>query len=257
MEAAAPLWTRNPEHSSSSGGPRRQGRDTSGSSSHRVQARQRGFGAQEAPVLLAQLGHSLDEICQKSGCIETQAEASYVGGRRKSPAGWLSAWQVTQWAQTMVVSEQEAVGGHSSSLWKFGKYCVRQKKKEGWKIPAVISRWGSYRGCFTPLSPSSPTQKGRDLSHRGRAQVQRPPRFRFGCKFRLVPLLAICTGEKGCKLKMCRKNRNYRAILIFPAFGKSNEVPLDGSAGGGLFILSRPLPPGGQNQPWPSNTTAA
>lgn len=60
--------------------------------------------------------------------------------------------------------------------------------------------------------------------------------------------LAICIRESGHRFKMYRKNKNYRTMQIsrfFPTFGKSNEAPLHRWAGGGFFILWRPLAPGG------------
>lgn len=94
LEAAVPLWTRNPAprrstpgHYSSQGAQEGRGETPQVLAVTRVEARQRGFGALEAFVPWAQLGHSLHAICQKSGFIQTQAEASYAGGRRKGSAG--------------------------------------------------------------------------------------------------------------------------------------------------------------------------
>lgn len=80
MEVAAPPETRNLglKELDPQGTPAAQGvqEGRSGASqvlaAIRVQARQRGFGAQGAFVPLAQLGHSLNAICQKSGFIQTQ-----------------------------------------------------------------------------------------------------------------------------------------------------------------------------------------
>lgn len=125
-EPSRSLQTRNPEPElgprgtpAAQGAHEGRGETCQVLAATRVQARQRGFGARGGLCSPSQSGHSLNAICQKSGFIQTwRRPVVWVG--RKGSAGWLSAWQVPQLAQTTSVSEQEAVGGRPRSRGKSG-----------------------------------------------------------------------------------------------------------------------------------------
>lgn len=102
--------------------------------------------------------------------------------------------------------------------------------------------WGEFRK--TLHSFVIPQQRRRELLHREDTGAAAATLSDLVANVGLS--LAVCIREAGHKVKMPRKNKNYSTMqtsCFFPTFGKSNEAPLHRCAGGGCFILSRPLAP--------------
>lgn len=106
----------------------------------------------------AQLGHSLNANCLKSGFIQAQRPRPVVWVGRKGWVGGLCAGHVPRLAAASAVSEQEAVGVHSRSRWKVGKYCAAEREAGG---GAWLSVSGGVMGSFPSLRVyPSPQSRG-------------------------------------------------------------------------------------------------
>lgn len=76
--------------------------------------------------------------------------------------------------------------------------CLTEKKKEGWKITVVISRWrGSGKFSFLLYTlPFSSTQKSSELFHEEKTLLRGWYAFGFGCKFRFVLIHLLFVLDK-------------------------------------------------------------
>lgn len=102
---------------------------------------------------------------------------------RKGSAGWLCARQVPQLVRTTSGSEQEAVGGHPRSHWKFGKHCLTEKE-EGWKGTVAICQWrgyGKHLLFHTPPPAPRSSKPKREWLPREKPLLRRLLRFWFTC----------------------------------------------------------------------------
>ena len=169
--------------------------DSPGSSSHQGLGQTKRLWPQEAFVVPAHLGHSLKAICWKRGFTEAQAEVSSAGGRCKSPAGWLPAWQSHSGQKPWLLGSLKFTWEVWEVLCDWGK-----KKKKGRleNNSGSLSQWGSDGKCFLPSFFPSVFLNPEEL------WVIAPRRdcccgchaFNVGCKFGLLLMHVLLVSEK-------------------------------------------------------------